>query len=127
MRSRPILIFGDLLAISVVTVIGFATHGEANVSFLPRILSTFVPLVVSWLLLAPWFGLFTMEVASDLRQIWRPTLAMSFAAPLAAVMRGLILNAPVLPLFAVVLGGTSAFGISVWRLLWSRIDRLRIP
>jgi hypothetical protein len=40
---------------------------------------------------------------------------MIFAASFAAVLRGLILNAPIIPTFAVVLGATSAFGMLVWR------------
>jgi hypothetical protein len=40
---------------------------------------------------------------------------MFFAAPLAAVLRGLILNAAIVPVFALVLGSTSAFGMVVWR------------
>jgi hypothetical protein len=43
---------------------------------------------------------------------------MIFAAPLAAVLRGLILNAAIIPIFVVVLGATSAFGILVWRAIY---------
>ncbi|MBI3738930.1 MAG: hypothetical protein HY258_07780, partial [Chloroflexi bacterium] len=53
MKSKYILIFGDILAIAVVTIIGFATHGETNASFLPRMAAAFFPLCVSWFLLAP--------------------------------------------------------------------------
>jgi hypothetical protein len=35
---------------------------------------------------------------------------MIFAAPLAAVLRGFLLNAPVIPIFAAVLAATSAVG-----------------
>jgi hypothetical protein len=109
------LILGDILAIALVTIIGFATHGEADISFLPRMAAAFFPTTMAWFLLAPWFGLFQHEVASDPRQLWRPVLAMFFAAPLAAVLRGLILNAAIVPVFALVLGSTSAFGMVVWR------------
>ena len=60
---------------------------------------------------------------SDVKQLWRPVLAMVFAAPLAAVLRGLILNAPIIPIFAVVLAGTSAFAMLVWRWLYFFINR----
>jgi hypothetical protein len=43
---------------------------------------------------------------------------MIFVGPLAAILRGLILNAPVIPIFAVVLSATSAFGMLVWRVLY---------
>ena len=115
--SKPkwILYTGDVLAIAIVTVIGFATHGEANLSFLPRMLAAFIPLTVAWLLLAPWFGLFQSEITSNPKQLWRPIYAMIFAAPLAVVLRGLILNNAIIPIFAVVFSATSAFGILVWR------------
>ena len=110
-----ILIIGDILAILIVTIIGFATHGEADVSFLPRMAVLFFPLCVAWFLLAPFLGLFEPERVSTLDQLWRPALAMIFAAALAAVLRGLLLNAPIIPIFAVVLAATSAFGMFLWR------------
>ena len=51
--NKLFLILGDLLAIAVITVIGFASHGETDTSFLPRMAATFVPMAVSWFLLAP--------------------------------------------------------------------------
>ena len=115
---RQILYVGDAIALLVVTLAGFITHGETDLSFLPRFLATFVPLVLAWFLLAPWFGLFEPEVASNPKQLWRPLLAMLFAAPLAVVVRGLLLNAAILPIFAIVLAVTSAFGFAIWRGLY---------
>jgi hypothetical protein len=40
---------------------------------------------------------------------------MLFAGPLAALLRGLILNASIIPVFAVVLSATSALGMLIWR------------
>ncbi len=113
--NKLILIVGDILAIAIVTIIGFASHGETGTSFLPRIAAAFFPLLVGWFLLAPWFGLFQEEVVHNARQLWRPALSALFAAPLAAVLRGFILNAAVIPIFAVVLGGTTAVGMIIWR------------
>jgi hypothetical protein len=121
--NKSILILGDLLAIALVTLIGFATHGEADVSFVPRMAAIYFPLSISWFLLAPSLGLFQPETTSHPKQLWRPALAMIFAAPLAAVLRGFILNAPVIPVFAAVLAGTSALGMVVWRLIWQRLVR----
>jgi flagellar biosynthesis protein FliQ len=122
-HSRSVLILGDVLAIGLVTIIGFATHGESDLSFLPRMAATFFPLVIAWFLLAPRLGLFQDEVIHNARQLWRPVLAALFAAPLAAVLRGLILNTPIIPIFAVVLGVTSALGMIVWRVLYFLLDR----
>jgi hypothetical protein len=121
--SKRILILGDILAIAIVTVIGFATHKEAGMSFLLRMAVIFFPLSISWFFLAPWFGLFQPEITSNPKQLWRPVLAMFFAAPLAVVLRGLILNAPIIPIFAIVLSATSAFGMVVWRGIYFLLNR----
>ena len=118
MKKTTLLILGDLLAIALVTVIGFATHGEAGLSFLPRMAAAFFPISLAWFVLAPALGLFRVENVSEPKQLWRPVLAMVFAAPLAAVLRGLLLNAPIIPIFAVVLASTSAFGMLVWRAIY---------
>ena len=118
MKKTTLLILGDLLAIALVTVIGFATHGETGLSFLPRMAAAFFPISLAWFVLAPALGLFRVENVSEPKQLWRPVLAMVFAAPLAAVLRGLLLNAPIIPIFAVVLASTSAFGMLVWRAIY---------
>jgi Protein of unknown function (DUF3054) len=115
LKPKWILYVGDVLVILIVTLVGFATHGEADLSFLPRMLAAFVPLAIAWFLLSPWFGLFQQEITSSPKQLWRPVFAMLFAAPLAVVIRGLILNAPIIPVFAVVFSSASAFGVSIWR------------
>ena len=121
--SKYTLIIGDLLAIALVTFLGFATHGEADISFLPRMAAIYFPLSISWLLLAPSLGLFQRETTSNLKQLWRPVLTAFYAAPLAAVLRGFILNAPVIPIFAAVLAGTSALGMVIWRALYFLLNR----
>ena len=121
--NKIILIFGDLLAIALLTIIGFATHGETDLSFLPRMAALFFPLSIAWFLLAPSLGLFQRERVSNARYVWLAALAALFAAPLAAVLRGLILNAPIIPIFAVVLSLSSALGMVVWRLSWYWITR----
>lgn len=123
MTSKRILIIGDVLAIALVTLIGFATHGEAEISFLPRMAAVFFPLSIAWFILAPSLRLFQPEVVSDPKQLWRPALAMTFAATFAAVLRGLMLNAPIIPIFGLVLSATSAFGMLVWRTIYLILNR----
>ena len=113
--KATILIAGDLAAMLVITLIGFATHGEVQSSALGRMAVLFFPLAASWFLLAPWFGLFRPEVAGDIRQVWRPGLAMIFAAPAALVVRAMLLNSVLLWLFGVILTGTCALGMMLWR------------
>lgn len=121
--NKYILLLGDILAIAIVTIIGFVTHREAGLSFLPRMAAIFFPLVIAWFLLAPALGLFQREITSDPKLLWRPALTAFFAGPMAAVGRGFLLNAPIIPIFAVVLASTSALGMVIWRagyFLWSR-------
>lgn len=121
--AKQILIPGDLLAILLVTIIGFATHGELGTSFIARMAAAFFPLTLAWFLLAPFLGLFQADVISNPRQLWRPVLAMLFAGSFAAVLRGFLLNAPVIPIFAVVLASTSAFGMLIWRGIYFLLNR----
>lgn len=120
---KRILLAGDVLALGVVTALGFITHGETDLSFLPRFFANFIPLAVCWCLLAPWFGLFQEDITSNPRQLWRPVLAMLYAAPLAALIRAWLLHSAVIPIFAIVLGGTSALGILLWRGLYFLLRR----
>jgi len=122
-HNRSVLILGDILAIGLITLIGFATHGETDLAYLPRMAATFFPLVIGWFLLAPRLGLFQEEVIYQARQLWRPALTAFFAAPMAAVLRGLMLNAPIIPIFAIVLGAASALGMVVWRGLYFLLNR----
>ncbi len=125
MNKRPLLILGDLLAIAVVTFLGFATHNEANVGFLPRMAATFFPLAAAWFLAAPWLGLFDGRITDNPRQLWRPVLAMVLAGPLAAVLRAFWLGGVIIPVFVVVLSGTSGLGMLAWRGLWLLLTRRR--
>ena len=117
------LIVGDVIALAVITLIGFASHGETDVSFLPRMLTTFIPLLFGWFLIAPWLGLFNTQITSDPKQLWRPPLAMLLAAPMTAILRATMLKAVALPLFTLILGGSAALGMLVWRvfILWYSI------
>ncbi len=124
--KKYILVLGDILTIALVTFIGFASHGEAGTSFLPRMSAAFFPLLISWFILAPALGLFQESVILNPKQLWLPVLAMIFAGPFAVVLRGLILNAPVIPIFAVVLSATSAFGMLVWRGIYLLLKRRRM-
>jgi Protein of unknown function (DUF3054) len=118
-----LLILGDILSLLVITLIGFANHKELTTFPLERFLSTFLPLLASWFLISPWLGLFKTEAISDPRQLWRPVLAMLLAAPLASLLRAVVLNSVVIPLFVFVLGCSAALGLLVWRTVWWLVTR----
>lgn len=116
--QKTLLLAGDALVLGLVTLFGFASHGTLG-SAGQRMLTTFVPLVLAWILVAPHLRAFERERLADWRQLWRPFWAMVLAAPLAAFLRGAMLNSPILPIFVVVLGGVSAIALLAWRaIVW---------
>lgn len=123
MKNTHWLILGDIFSIALVTVIGFATHGQTELALLPRMLTTFGPLALAWLLVAPFLGLFRPEITANPRQLWRPFLGMVFAGPLAALLRAFLLNTVVIPIFALVLSGSAGLGMLAWRSIWWRLER----
>jgi hypothetical protein len=124
-KQTGFLIAGDVIAILVVTLIGFATHGETNLSVLPRMLATFLPLLVSWFLAAASLRLFEPDVTLNPRQLWRPLAAMLFAGPLAALLRAFWLGSVVIPIFGLVLTGSAGLGMLLWRSLWYLVRRAK--
>ena len=115
MNKKTTLILGDILAIAILTVIGFATHGEVGLSFISRMGTTFFPMLLSWFLAATWVDLFDERVISNPQLFWRILLAMLFAAPLAVTLRAALLHSAAQPLFTLILGGVNALGMLVWR------------
>ncbi len=122
MASRT-LIVGDILALFAVTLIGFASHGEFSAAFIPRMAASLGPLCIGWFLLAPQLRLFDEAVARLASELWRPGFVMLFAGPLAALLRGIAISAPVVPSFAVVLTLTGAVALTLWRLLFVLVRR----
>jgi len=119
-----ILLVGDVVTLGLVTVFGFATHGTFGTAGM-RMLSTFIPLVIAWLLVASHLGAFDLQGVKNYRNLWRPFWAMVIAGPMAAWLRGAWLNAPILPIFVVVLGGFSALGLLFWRSIYFLIGQIR--
>jgi hypothetical protein len=124
--SKVVWIFiGDAITLMLVTVYGFATHETLGTAG-TRLLTTFIPLLVAWLLIAPHLGVYRLSVVSDFRQLWRPFWAMVLAGPFAAWMRAAWLGTAILPLFVVILGGVSALALLAWRFLyWVIITRVK--
>jgi hypothetical protein len=126
-NRTTLLLSGDALTLAVVTLFGFVQHQTLESAGL-RILATYIPLFVAWLLLSPFLGVFESAKISDTHQLWRPFWAMVLAAPLAAWLRGAWLGTPIQPIFVVVLGGTSAIALLIWRVIFllgsQRYDRL---
>lgn len=104
------------MALLVVTVVGFITHGETPGL---RLFTTFLPLCAAWALVAPWLGVFRPQVYRRAGMVWRAGLAMILAAPMAALLRALWLNTAIIPSFVIALGFSAAVVMTVWRLGWA--------
>ena len=109
-----LILIGDALVLGIVTIYGFSSHGTLGTAG-QRMLTTFVPLLVAWILIAPHLRVFDRALLIDWRQLWRPFWSMVLAAPLAAFLRGALLASPILPVFVGVLGGVSAIALLAWR------------
>ena len=121
MNSNPklfrTLLIGDVIVHVIVTVIGFMTHDSLTTAG-TRILTTFLPLIASWLLLGIPLGIFDLEFVEQPKALWRPFWAMLLAGPWIAFLRALMLQAPaIVPLFVIIMGGTAAIGLLTWRAL----------
>lgn len=112
--SKRTLIIGDVVVLGIVTAIGFITHRETDLSFAQRFAAIYIPLTIFWFVIAWWLRLFRSENFT-LQQLWRVPLAMLIVAPLAVLVRAWILQTPVIPIFILALGGTSALGLIAWR------------
>jgi hypothetical protein len=110
------LLIGDIFVLALITITGFATHGE--IERVHRMLTTFIPFIIAWLIIAPIFGLFHDEITREANQLWRVLWAMIAVAPLAAWLRGLWLNTPILPIFVLVILGVSAPIMLLWRIIY---------
>jgi uncharacterized sodium:solute symporter family permease YidK len=112
-----ILLAGDGLVLLAVTLAGFENHNSSLAG--GRWLTSFLPLVIAWGMVAPWLGNYQERIWQRPIQAWRALLAMVLAAPLAGFLRAVLLNGTVIPIFVVALGGVSALSMTAWRLVWA--------
>ena len=116
-RQQTILFVGDMIVFIFGTLVGFASHDSLGTAGW-RLFTTLLPVIIAWLLIAPFLGVYNRKIVVSLRQIWRPLWAMILAAPMAAFIRGAWLGSPIIPIFVVVLGGVNAIFILGWRILY---------
>lgn len=113
-QHQWILIGGDVITAIIITLWGFASHDTLDTAGL-YMLTTFIPVLAAWILIAPIFGVYDLKRMKNVPQLWRPFYAMIVASPMAALIRAFWLGRSIAPLFVVVLGGFSALGILLWR------------
>ena len=116
------LIFGDVVIIAVLTLYGFANHKMLNASG-TRMAATLIPWAAAWMLVAPFFGIFNIEITSQGKYLWRPLWAMIIASPFAGLLRAAWLGNDVVVAFVVVFGGFCALGITAWRVIYFNVSK----
>ncbi|MFZ0492249.1 MAG: DUF3054 domain-containing protein [Acidimicrobiia bacterium] len=112
---RTAAIVGDVAVIVILTVVGFATHETLGQT--GRLLVTIGAFLAAWAFVAPWFGSFDSGVIRGVRRVWVVSLAWIAAAPLGAVVRGLVLGIDVSPIFVVVMTVVTGAGLVLWRVI----------
>ena len=124
------LILGDTLALLAFGVIGRATHNLAT-SDVSGVLTTTIPFVVGWFLVAPWLGLFKSEIAtSPSRTVVRTLLAwVPLGFPISLILWALLRRRAIpdgiaLEFAIAALVATLVFVVG-WRLSYALITRNR--
>lgn len=122
-----ILWLGDIVTFGIVTIIGFSSHGELADAG-SRMFSTFIPLVIAWIIAAWPIKVLEIDTALQLSQIWKPVWSICLAVPLAALLRACILSfRPIPPIFVLVLILVGITAILIWRILFYFVFKESIP
>ena len=109
-----LLLIDDAVAILIVTMLGLRFH-QIDAVLWERLPFTFFPYFLTWLLAAAALKLYQPQTAGQWTQLWRVPLAAGIAALPAAALRALWLGTPLVPLFALIMGGAIALGLLVSR------------
>jgi hypothetical protein len=112
---------GDAVVIAILTIVGFATHETLGQT--GRLLVTIGAFLAAWAFVAPWFRVFDERVVRNIRTAWVVPLAWIAAAPLGAVVRGLILGIDVSPIFVLVMTAVTGAGLVLWRVALTAFAR----
>jgi hypothetical protein len=115
-----LLIGGDLLVLLLFTWVGRSSHSLPSTGISAG-LATAAPFIISWFLIAPWFGLFQAGVSQTWRKlIPRLLLVWLIAGPLAGLLRALFLGRPIpegiVPTFVVITTLVAGLFMLIWRL-----------
>lgn len=120
----PWLVLSDSIILALLTAAGFATHGTLQAAG-ARLLATFFPLLVVWLLLAALLGEFQPGVLDRPHHLWRVALAAALASLAAAVGRAAWMGGVIIPTFVLVLVATNTLAMLLWRSLLVFLSRQR--
>jgi hypothetical protein len=118
-----VLIGGDLLVLLLFTWVGRGSHSLPAADIRAG-LATAAPFIISWFVLAPWFGLFRVEVNQHWQKfVPRILVVWLIGGPLAGLLRALFLGRPIIggiiPIFVLVTMVVASLFMLIWRLGYS--------
>jgi hypothetical protein len=116
-KLQPILLIGDAIAILAVIFVGLRFH-QSEEMLASRLVINFLPFLLAWLLAANTLGLLRPPRPTTWIGFGQLLLAAIFTAPLGAVLRGLALNRPILPVFVLVMLLALSIGLLIWRAIY---------
>lgn len=123
--SRTIaLVLGDIVVFLVFAAIGRRSHGEeAGLSAVLQVVTTAVPFLLGWFLVAPFIGAFRRDIMADpLKMARRTALAWLAAWPVAMLLRGLLVDHAIPPwTFWLVAFLSNTVFLQIWRLPYALI------
>jgi len=119
-QRLALLMGGDLLVLLLFTWVGRSSHSLSSIDISGG-LAAAAPFIISWFLIAPWFGLFHVEVSQTWRKLVpRLLLVWLIGGPLAGLLRALFLGRPIpegiVPTFVVVTMTVASLFMLIWRL-----------
>lgn len=127
-----LLIGGDLLAFTLFAIIGRRSHSEAaGLMAWLEVLKTAAPFMAGWFLVAPWLGAFRARdyqagAATSVAGVaQRTALAWLVAAPLALLLRAILLQRGIPFSFALITFSTNLTFLVAWRSLFAWLGRKR--
>ncbi|NJL05703.1 MAG: DUF3054 domain-containing protein [Chloroflexaceae bacterium] len=130
--TYALLIGGDLLAFTLFAIIGRRSHSEAaGLMAWFEVLKTAAPFMLGWFLVAPWLGAFRArdyQAGADpsvAGVAQRTALAWLVAAPLALLLRAILLQRGIPFSFALITFITNLTFLVAWRSLFAWLWRKR--
>jgi hypothetical protein len=118
------LVLGDVAVFLLFVLIGRSNH-SLSLSDVGALLSTAMPFAVGWFVVAPWFGLFRVEINRAWQQMLPRLLGawLVLGGPLGLVLwawlRGRAIPGGIIPTFAFVTIGIITAFLVIWRLAYS--------
>ncbi|MBA2678692.1 MAG: DUF3054 domain-containing protein [Ktedonobacteraceae bacterium] len=123
--SRTVaLVLGDVVVFLVFAAIGRRSHGEeAGLSAVLQVVTTAIPFLLGWFLVAPFIGAFRRDIqANPLKMVQRTALAWLAAWPVAMLLRGLLVDHAIPPwTFWLVAFISNTVFLQIWRLPYALI------